>query len=393
MKIIIVCESISKKYSGGKAARYLSRILTENHHDVLHIVTSENDDSQDDFIKINNVIFLPTRKSLYHKIINLGLLKTKETIFFSELVNKFKPDIVHFASFDISKPARFILEAKNCGAKVILQPWTMDFFCAQRFGFLKNNQCKLCVKGNFSYSIYNRCSNIKESAYLIRRFYLKKMSLLADHILSSNSNLDEILLDYGVTRSKISRYPIQFDCDLYQSQKNTEEKHFVYYGQPTDHKGFNLLLKMIHRINTFAKKQNISFKLYPMKNVNLQIENTTIHNDISWNNGLKEAIISSRAVLVPTLWNTSTEYSLYEAMIFKKPVIAFNVGAHKNILENGYNALVVDEGDIDSYLNAIYLVNDDFELRKHLGNNAFDSVRKINDKESLYRKIFTIYTK
>lgn len=30
------------------------------------------------------------------------------------------------------------------------------------------------------------------------------MSLLADHILSSNSNLDEILLDYGVTRSKIS---------------------------------------------------------------------------------------------------------------------------------------------------------------------------------------------
>lgn len=131
MKILLVCESSHINESGGRVVRYITKILKRDKNQVILVILSDRRDDYEmgDFYMENDFEFLPIRRRLFDRIGRL-FYKTKEVKSFSDILLKFSPDVVHFATFDHTKPALFINEAKECGAKVVLQPWTMHFYCS-----------------------------------------------------------------------------------------------------------------------------------------------------------------------------------------------------------------------------------------------------------------------
>lgn len=390
MNILIVCESSHLYESGGRVVRYITQILKRKENKIKLVVLSEKRDDYnfDNFYNENDIIFLPVRQGLWNRFSRL-LIKTKEINSFTSILNYFKPDTIHFASFDHTKPSQFLTVAKKSGAKVILQPWTMHFYCSQGFGFRNGKQCTLCADGNYWNAISNKCVTARAIPSLIEKKITHKKALKADVFLSSNSPLDSILNSYGILKHKIHRFPIAFDYTFLKTQSEEKEgDYFIFYGQANAHKGLQVLLEV------FAKLPDLKLKIYPMANLPQDVSkysNIEIINGVNWKNGLSDAIFNAKAVLMPSLWSTSTEYALCEALLMKKPVVVFNVGVHKDIFKNRENAMVVEPDDINSFSEAVIELSENTELRNYIGKNGYKTLLEINNPDKLYNEILSAY--
>jgi glycosyltransferase involved in cell wall biosynthesis len=391
MKVLLVSESINKFDSGGKVVRFLIKILEGVNIKVKVLILNERIESNlDDFISLHDIEYLPIKRNFYNRLINI-FINNRENAHFKKVLLSFQPDIVHFASFENSKPSKFLLEAKNFGAKIILQPWTMHFYCVQGFGFRNNNSCTKCVKGNYFNALLYRCAGFKSIPLIIERYFLQRRALLAQSFLSSNSTLDEILEKYGVSQNKIFNFPVPFDCSnstIVDKNVEASDNYYIYYGQVNDHKGLRVLQEVFHKL------PNLKFKVLPMSNLPekyFPTNNVEIINNIGWDNGLKDYIRNSKAVLIPSLWVTSTEYSMCEALLFKKPVVIFNTGVHKDIFVNGVNAMVAEINDINSFANAILEIDNNPDLLTKLSESGHDTLLKLNNSEKLSRDLLKVY--
>ena len=393
MKILFICDTTRNDFSGGKVVRFLTKLLKKHGHEVKLIVCTDKtvDTEWDSFYTENDVIFIPQRDKRSNNFSNLLFLAKGLTTYRNKL-KSFSPNIVHFASFDSSKPVEFISEAKKTGAKVILQPWIMDFYCAQGFGYRNNEKCTLCANGNYYKAIKHKCISTKWSLGQVKRMRLQKVSQLADVFLSSNTDLDQTLIKYGIPAEKISRFPVPFDCNIVDDENNKEIKgqdHFSFYGQLTDFKGYHEI------IDIFSNYTNSKLNIYPhvaVASKSYESKNISIIEGYSWSNGLLDtAIKSSIAVLIPSLWPTTCEYALFEALLRKIPVILFNVGAHKDLFVHRHNAIVIDPIDKLSFAKGIHELETNPDLRRTIGENGFQTLKALNDPKKLYDKLIEVY--
>lgn len=390
MRILLVCESSHLYESGGRVVRYITKILKRDDNHVKVVVLSEKRDDYNlgSFYKENDVEFLPVRKKLINRIASL-LFNTKEIKSFSRIVNDFNPDVIHFASFDHSKPPKFISIATKYDAKVILQPWTMHFYCSQGFGYRNGEQCTLCANGNYLNALTKKCVTLRAIPSLIEKRVSHKKALKADLFLSSNSEFDNILTRYGVEKPHVYRFPIIFDYTFLDKQSEKTEDYFIFYGQANSHKGLSVLL------DVFAKLPEQKLKIYPMgilpENIS-KLKNVEIINGVNWTNGLGDAIIKSKAVLMPSLWSSTIEYALWEALQIKKAVIVFNVGAHKEIFKNRNNAMVIEPNDTECFAKAVLELSENDVLRTLLEENGNKTLLEINNPDKLYLQLMEGYT-
>lgn len=381
MKVLLICESSYRNASGGRVVRYLSKILKDSSNCVkILVLSNETDDvATDQFYKEFDVEFFPLKYKFYYRLLNL-FFSTSDKRKFQEKIKKFSPDIIHFASFDSNKPAYLIEYSKKSGALVVLQPWTMEFYCEQGFGFRDGARCTLCADGSFYNSVKKNCCSYKRIPYILERKYLRKEALKADVFLSSNGELDNILSMYGVEKERIVRFPVPFDYTKMTIPNVKEGDYFIFLGQANAHKGVNVLIKAFERL------PDQKLKIFPFANLSKDVShlrNVEVITGVTWGTGLGEALASAKAVLLPTLWSSSTEYALCEALSFKKPVILFNVGVHKHIFRNMENAIVLEPNNVEMFCEAIITLDRDSKLREKLGQRGFEALLEINDPVKL----------
>lgn len=390
MRVLIVAESISHLYSGGRAVRYLSSIIKGLGYELKIVVLTNNaalkpkeDTSSDaDF----DIVYINQNLRISHRISGI-LFNTFEKKQFTKLLIEYQPDIVHFASFDYGKPAIFISLAKRSGAKVILQPWTMGFFCFQKFGFRNNNICNDCLGGNFHKAISNKCSTFKNIFTLYELKLLQKHSKKADVFLSSNKSMSRIIDNYKTEYQTINYFPVPFSYEKTICSTTSDGDYFIFYGQATDYKGINIL------IDAFKELPNIKLKIAPINPVDRPTpSNIEIVNNMNWRNGLEELIAKSKAVIIPSLWETTTEYSLCEALLLKKTVIIFDVGFHKDVFVDKSNAMILKWNNKTDLIRAIEEINNDPLLRKDLGLNGYQTLLEINAPSRISKLLKEIYT-
>ncbi|MRX48655.1 glycosyltransferase family 4 protein [Pedobacter puniceum] len=390
MRILLVCESSHLYESGGRVVRYITKLLKQHDNIVKIVVLSEKRDDYNlgSFYKENDVEFLPVRKKIIYRILRF-IYNTEEINKFSNLLNTFKPDAIHFASLDHNKPSKFISLATKTKAQVVMQPWTMHFYCSQGFGFRNGKQCTLCASGNYFNAISKRCISIRGIPSLFEKWAVHRNALKANLFLSTNVEFDEILNKYGVKKSNIFRFPVPFDYTFLDKNGEKTDDYFIFYGQANSHKGLTVLIEV------FKKLPEQRLRIYPMeplpKNFT-SLNNVEIINGVNWKNGLADAIINSKAVLLPSLWSTTIEYALWEALQIKKAVILFNVGAHKEIFKNRLNAMVIKPYDLDSFVNAIIEIDKNDELRAILEENGNVTLLEINNPSKLYTQLMECYT-
>ena len=76
----------------------------------------------------------------------------------------------------------------------------------------------------------------------------------------------------------------------------------------------------------------------------------------------------------PSLWQEASPLAVLEAMSFKLPVVASNIGGLPELVQEGNTGYLVATGDSDGLCQALERLVDDSRLRERLGNDGYQAV-------------------
>lgn len=327
------------------------------------------------------------------------LLRMEDAKAFASAVSYFCPDIVHFVPISYRQPYFLFDIAKSYGAYVVGQLWGPCFYCSRHYAFLYDHVCGKCANGDFYHAILHRCYSIKQILIKVLSMYIFRSSFKSvDVFLSTSKEMDARLAEYGIKPNKIVRFPLPFSRKRCEGIKSAESDHIIYYGQAIREKGVHFLAEIVGQL------PNQKFEFYfsgssSSGRDNLGIEelkkfpNVTIRNDMSWETGVAERLSSSLAVLIPSIWPTTTETVLMESLGLGKPIVAFNVGVHSDLLRDHENTLVYSPGDINGFIEGIKELTKHPELRKKLSEGAHILFKSLTDTNNLIQVLGRAYTR
>jgi glycosyltransferase involved in cell wall biosynthesis len=129
-----------------------------------------------------------------------------------------------------------------------------------------------------------------------------------------------------------------------------------------------------------------------IENLNLKIGEDVFFTGGIPNKELGPAYANS-TVFVNTSETEGICFSFLEAMCFKLPIVAFDVGGNSGVIEHGKNGYLVKFGDIESMAKKILkiLQDEDEKLRDKLGNYGYKKVQKEFDIKIIAKKLVNLY--
>lgn len=394
LKILFVAESFSPKRSGGSVTLRMANAMKDSGAFVKIFRTSSKTmvTECNDFNE-NNATAFKARAGRY-----LHIIPGQEIKVFRKVVDEFQPNVIHVCSLEYAKSRFFLKCAHKRNIQTVVQPWRYTFFCDQIFDYRNGSGCGKCVSGQFYNAWRYRCGKRfawyritkRISRPLLRaisRSLLRHDVLNSDVFLSTNSHMDQRFISYGVPEEKITRLPLPFDPSRIEGPTVSSGEDFIYYTHIDELKGSHFLPQVINSC------PSTKFSLYPIiaseehfkdfKNKLNGENNVKIDASLSWYDGLADQVAACRGVLMTTLWPTTTEYALLEAMAFSKPIVAFDVGVHRDILVNRKNAMVVPSGNIQAFIDAVRELDQDEQLRVRLGQAANRTFKELVDQSKL----------
>jgi len=297
---------------------------------------------------------------------------------FQKVLNDFKPDYVHyFGSTGYSPTARVCLKQNIPYA---IQFLTSDYYCIKNFAGLKDGPCFKCITGKYYHAIKNNCQrqepkfiyNLKD---IIGKIVSRKSIMNASKVLGYSNDQISVYNKYGVPNSNCAITPIFFDGSHLVGITPTLGNYFLMSGQNIVAKGWHLLTSILSQCTNVKFKflfinQTVadrSIDRYNLREfvVSGQIEiivNIEKHSDVI------QLIAHSRGVLVPSYYPTTGEFILLESLGLGKPVITFDAGIHKEIIQHKFNGMIAKIGDTEQFAKNINEINSN--------NNLCDSISK-----------------
>ena len=182
----------------------------------------------------------------------------------------------------------------------------------------------------------------------------------------------------GIEESRCQKISLQFDPDELKNFPNNDGDYFLIVGQPIIEKGFHTISKILENCKSDPKIKII------FKDLNEEQKALTDYNllpfissgTISTSTGLDDrhdiikTIANARAIIIPSYYPTTGEFVFIESLLLEKPILVYNVGAHKNYISHRISGMVSDVGDFKSFSKNIDEVNTNTELRLILSKGA-----------------------
>ena len=75
----------------------------------------------------------------------------------------------------------------------------------------------------------------------------------------------------------------------------------------------------------------------------------------------------------------------------RKPVVAYNVGVHKDMLQHRENAMVIEPGNVTDFADAVQELHQNFELRQQLGANALETITQVYSDDNILSPLRDAY--
>jgi glycosyltransferase involved in cell wall biosynthesis len=393
-RILFVPDSFWGLDSGHRSSQYTLKVLTRIGYKVaVYAMKDKLTKSQvDDFNKSGCNYYEQTPYSFKHQFIKGEIYKE-----FSKILKEFRPDVVLYIGTIANKTTIDYCIKHKIDYAVL--PLTTEYYCVKSFAGREDGSCYKCLNGNYFNSIVFRCLGkrtlvIEYVKKILQLFLSKNRMLKATYALGYGVDQLSLLQHYGVNRNKCHQLPIFFDPKTVFKIDEAIEDYFVMSGQCITAKGWHIIKSIIERT------QQVKYKLV--------IFNTDTANKYVDRYGLYEYIESgqveiiseveehieflsilskSKGVLVPSYYPTTGEFVLLESLGMGKPIIAFNSGVHREILQHKMNAMVSRTGDLDDYASNIIEVSNNKDLRSSLSKGAQLLYRELTSVDKLRKNI------
>ncbi len=336
-------------------------------------------------------------KNLFRPFYNIEAKKK-----LTDMVEKIRPDVIHIHNIHYHLTPSVLEALKKFNIPVIMTIHDTRLMCpAGTFSLGAQKPCteKLCIKGKFLPCIKNKCknSNLKESFITALEFAFNRASNLYDRVdcfITPSKALLNIAAEAGIPTSKLNHINNFADNAFFESPPAYgKEDYFLYAGRISKEKGLDTLLEAAGKIpearfkiagsgpmEDYYKKKALFMKL---KNVEFLGHQT------------KDEIISlyknAFAGILPCKWFEIFGLSTVEAFACGKPVIASDLGAIPEIIDNGVNGFLFEAGNARQLAEKVGFLIQNKAVISDLGKNAFTKAQSEYTEKAHYQKLLDLY--
>ncbi|MGN1295442.1 MAG: glycosyltransferase family 4 protein [Bacilli bacterium] len=197
---------------------------------------------------------------------------------------------------------------------------------------------------------------------------------MADYVVIRNDKyVDELIRRYNVKKENVIVMPLWRYYPEFQ-ESNNNDRNFLFFGRIRKYKGLDALTKII------VNCPEVQFKLVGAPNeeskADLEIirsfNNVEITDREVSDDEMNDFFKNTTCVILPYS-NATQSGVIVDAYKLSKPVIAFNVGAICEQVENGISGYLIENNNIDEFAKIIKEINDmNDESLKSLQQRAYD---------------------
>lgn len=401
MKILLVHNNIDIQGGNDLFVNEIRRILETNGNST-YLFHSQNDAENENLNKelptfsstsSNNIIAKATSvpRYIYNK-------EAKEKL--KKVIYSFKPDIIHYFTIYGRLTVSVLEASKEMGIPSVMSCNDYKHICGNRMLFHHGKFCDDCKSRNFLKIISNKCVHDSFSLSTIGAIesgyhsYSDVWRKNVSRFLFSSEYMKRITTEFWPSNTfKFDTLRNPFD---YISNKGDIKvgDYFLYFGRVSEEKGVD---KIIHAAKDL---KNIKFKivgdgpeLKKLQDISKNNDNVSFMGSM-WGDKLKNLIVYSRAVIVPSIWPENYPYVMLQAFAAGTPVIGSNKGGIPELLNNEKHGWLFNPDGSKSLINILKKVNEvDQNIISKKGEAAQNFVRDNFDDATIYSDLKNIYKK
>lgn len=323
----------------------------------------------------------------------LGSAQYKECIrYLNDIVDIENPDLIHIHNF----PSLDCFRQIPNHLPIIKTFHSYEYLCGRQLRLLPNQTICQHVPGEMCTTLcgspekqFKRGQIINEIDYMIKRF--SRLTAVSQYIA-------DIMMQVGIPEKKIEVLPNFTTMDS-SCEKPSQEKAVLFVGRITPEKGLAQLIDIINLTKTkpkllIAGADGLFGNTLHMHEVIEHADSVGIaYEVIGWKRDVELKKTYQRSTLVAVCSNWPEPFGLVgiEAMINKRPVVAFDVGGVSEWLSDGQTGFLVPPGDINAFAERIDQLVRNPQLREHFGMEAEKQCLQKFSPAKYMRKLLTIY--
>ena len=342
-RILVIPDSMWGNDSGHRSTQFLAKTLKKQGHQVG--VFAEDvpgfSSQKERFLQSEGIDYFikePYRffDQFFHK-------KKKVIEEFRKLIELFKPDLVFYFGTIGNKVSIDYLNSERSDLPYIYLPLTNEFWCLKNFAGLKNGECFKCMDQNFTHAFINRCMDTNNPVpYMkgvIEKFLSRKRFLKASAVLGYSKSQRNSFKMYGLEDIKAKSSNIFFEPAGLEGIASSKGNYFLISGQISEAKGSHFVPRLIHsnatsdlRFKVIIYNETVAKRFIETNNLSDYINSGKLEviSGLDSHKDFLSYVANSFAVIITSNYPSTGEFALLEAMGLQKPVLAFDVGAHKD---------------------------------------------------------------
>ena len=301
---------------------------------------------------------------VWHKAASTALVKS-----FAEFLELIQPDVIHFHHFllfgiDLLTLARRVLP----NARIVLTFHEFLAICDAHGHMLRRFDNSLCTSSS-PVRCYQCFPDRQPESFFVRQMWFKKHLAAVDAFTVPSHFMIQRYVSWGLDPQKL-RHVIngQPDYSGGKLQRDGREKRnrFGFFGQFVDNKGVWVLLEAVQQL----RAEGFNDFVVELNGDNLQYASEARRNEIAtfleeesalpvgeriviFNGSYSVEQLAQRMArvdwcVVPSVWWEAFGLVISEAWMFKRPVIASNVGAPAERISHEKDGLLFDVANASS---------------------------------------------
>ncbi len=375
MKILFLAPRFNKKAGDGVYALNLAKGLINNGITVDIISFDDNSINHIKFDYFSKSFFINNRLAIHKNFFSSNYYSYRSKRFLKIIIDHLKPDCVHVHGIHQYFTISCLILLKKYKIPIIFTVHDYKVICGNS-GFYSgrtNEPCTKCLKGKQYPILFERCKNnsLLKSLGIFIQMSIWKYTKAVEAItyFHSGSFFVKNLLgqnEYFKDKIKYIRFPI---IKNKVNSINLNEIDIAYIGRFVPHKGIKIFAEAVKDFTNKIHVFGAGPEEYAAKNILKNNELVEFHGWKKYEE-IYQIIGEGSIVVVPYLAYETFCYVVLEAMVNGGCVIASNRGAISELIQSGYNGILINEPTSENFTSEIKKLLEQPEKIYSLGQEA-----------------------
>lgn len=381
MKILFVHNEYAKFSGEEMILRGVSQLFKDNQHNVRL------------FLKKSSSIY---KRGLRGKTRGFfeGIWSRNTAVELDREVNHFQPDVVQIQNiYPLISPSILpALQKRNI--PILFSAHNYRLFCPTGLMLRDGGPCEKCALGHERWCVIHNCegSMPRSMGYAIRNHVTRNRLLSAAHVITAlNSFQREKFIKWGADPEKVLVVPnfVELPSKSENWIEPPQGEYVGYAGRIGPEKGIDVLLESAKRL------PDVPFKIAGHSGRMPGIEkrlpsNVELVGELTPEK-MEGFYRNSRFTVVPSVWYEGMPFSVVEAMLSGKAVIASDIGGLPDLVDEGITGKLFTAGSSGDLVKEISNLWDEPALSGKMGLAGRDKVMLLYNKDTYYNNLMEAF--